>query len=191
MFSTISPQTLNEYCKMRVLTPRIRISIRILPLRISGPAVIHLRIGAAAYIEPISGSQQAGSERELVLIVDRATWGSRLYLKEQVPWEAWWAKTSGEEARGLGEGLGGGEEELLLRGWWQVGLSSRCSTLMRPPLLRLLHPTTPRSLVDLCADSAGAAGNVPTRNSNLPPSGACGTINKWGEFFLQLVETLI
>ena len=112
------------------------------------------------------------SERELVLIVDRATWGSRLYLKEQVPWEAWWAKTSGEEARGLGEGLGGGEEELLLRGWWQVGLSSRCSTLMRPPLLRLLHPTTPRSLVDLCADSAGAAGNVPTRNSNLPPSGA-------------------
>ena len=46
---------------MRVLTPRIRISIRILPLRISGPAVIHLRTGAAAYIEPISGSQQAGS----------------------------------------------------------------------------------------------------------------------------------
>ena len=173
---------------MRVLTPRIRI----LPLRISGPAVIHLRIGAAAYIEPISGSQQAGSERELVLIVDRATWGSRLYLKEQVPWEAWWAKTSRrEEARGGGEGLGGGEEELLLRGWWQVGLSSRCSTLMRPPLLRLLHPTTPRSLVDLCADSAGAAGNVPTRNSNLPPSGACGTINKWGDFFLQLVETLM
>ena len=147
------------------------ISISILPPRISGPAVIHLRTGAAAYIEPISGSQQAGSERELVLIVDRATWDSRLYLKEQVPWEAWWAKTSREEARELGEGLGGGEEELLLRGWWQVGLS-RCSTLMRPLLLRLLHPTTPRSLVDLCADSAGAAGNVPTRNSNLPLSGA-------------------
>ena len=173
---------------MRVLTPRIRISIRILPLRISGPAVIHLRIGAAAYIEPISGSQQAGSERELVLIVDWADWGARLCLKEQVPWEVWWAKTSRREARGFGEGLGGGEEELLLRGWWQVGLSSRCSTLMRPPLL---HPTTPRSLLDLCADSAGAAGNVPTRNSNLPPSGACGTINKWGDFFLQLVETLM
>ena len=127
------------------------------------------------------------------MIVDRAAWGARLYLKEQVPWEVWWAKTSRrEEARGEGEGLGGGEEELLVGGWWQVGLSSRCSTLMRPPLLRLLlHPTTPRSLVDLCADSAGAAGNVPTRNSNLPPSGACGTINKWGEFFLQLVETLM
>ena len=91
------------------------------------------------------------------------------------------------EGGGGGEGLGRGEEELLLRGWWQVGLSSRCSTLMRPPL----HPSTPRSLLDLCADSAGAAGNVPTRNSNLPPSGACGTINKWGEFFLQLVETLM
>ena len=139
----------------------------VLPPRISGPAVIHLRIGAAAYIEPISGSQQAGSERELVLIVNLATQGARLYLKEQVPWEAWWAKTSRrEEARRSRRRT---RRSSYSGGWWQVGLSSRCTA----PLL-CAHYTLglPRSLVDLCADSAGAAGNVPTRNSNLPLSGA-------------------
>ena len=52
------------------------------------------------------------------MIVDWADWGARLCLKEQVPWEVWWAKTSRrEEAREEGrEGLGGCKEELLLRG---------------------------------------------------------------------------